>query len=285
MSLDLSHLSVPVVCAIGTGIGLLHALSGPDHLAALIPLSVSLPKLRSFELGIAWGAGHGLGVGVLAVLIFAIKDITKIQFLDKYMDLAVGVTIIIIGFVAIYEAKSYSKLHHHNHSVECSHACDHEHAVEKDVEHIGECPKESDALCEEESDECDTRSTSAGEPCCAASQALAEAASSGRGQASLIWLTLTTGVIHGLSGCGHIFGILPALALHRWQLFCGYIVTFCIGCCIGMGAFCVLISAASKSLVQRFQRPELPSDLAFWCGVVAVIFGIVWVTVVLLWHG
>ncbi|KAF4702312.1 hypothetical protein FOZ63_005723, partial [Perkinsus olseni] len=129
-----------------------------------------------------------------------------------------------------------------------------------------------------------TRSTSSGEPRCAASQALADAAASTTGQASLIWLTLTTGVIHSLSGCGHIFGILRALSLHRWQLFCGYIVIFCIGCCIGMGAFCVVISAASKSLVQRFQRPELPSDLAFWCGVLAVIFGIVWVIAVLVWH-
>ncbi|KAF4720108.1 hypothetical protein FOZ63_008219, partial [Perkinsus olseni] len=80
----------------------------------------------------------------------------------------------------------------------------------------------------------DTRSTSSGEPCCAASQVLADAAASNTGQASLVWLTLTTGVIHSLSRCGHIFGILPALSLHRWLLFCGYIVTFCIGSCIGM---------------------------------------------------
>lgn len=32
-SLDLSQLSVPAICTIGTVIGLLHALSGPDHLA------------------------------------------------------------------------------------------------------------------------------------------------------------------------------------------------------------------------------------------------------------
>ncbi|KAF4694799.1 hypothetical protein FOZ60_006953 [Perkinsus olseni] len=98
------------------------------------------------------------------------------------------------------------------------------------------CP-EGNALCVEErpliswsclkaEDHSNTRSTSSGEPCCAASQALADAAASNTGQASLIWLTLTTGVIHSLSGCGHIFGILPALSLHRWQLFCGLYCNF-----------------------------------------------------------
>ncbi|KAF4712552.1 hypothetical protein FOZ63_019458, partial [Perkinsus olseni] len=151
-----------------------------------------LPKLKSFEIGIAWGAGHGIGVGVscpltknplavgyrkqvLAVVVFAIKDFTKIEFLDKYMDLAVGITIIIIGGVAIYEAKSFSKLHHHHHSIECSHTCEHPDTVLGSM-HLPKDSQETESLCIEDGTECDTRSTSSGEPCCAASQALADAA-------------------------------------------------------------------------------------------------------------
>jgi len=54
--------------ALGAGLaaGSAHVLSGPDHLAAVLPLAVARPG-GALRAGAAWGLGHGLGVGALGL--------------------------------------------------------------------------------------------------------------------------------------------------------------------------------------------------------------------------
>ncbi|KAG6572115.1 hypothetical protein SDJN03_28843, partial [Cucurbita argyrosperma subsp. sororia] len=42
--------------------GCLHTLSGPDHLAALAPLSIGCNRMESAAVGALWGCGHDAGV-------------------------------------------------------------------------------------------------------------------------------------------------------------------------------------------------------------------------------
>ena len=55
---------------LGLGMGVVHVLSGPDHLSALATLAVD-GKLRAFWLGVRWGLGHSLGLLVIAVTFIA----------------------------------------------------------------------------------------------------------------------------------------------------------------------------------------------------------------------
>jgi len=52
----------------GLGSGALHALSGPDHLVSLTPLSVGQAR-RGWAIGLLWGLGHGLGTLLLGALL------------------------------------------------------------------------------------------------------------------------------------------------------------------------------------------------------------------------
>jgi hypothetical protein len=78
---------------IGKGIlfGILHVLSGPDHLAALVALSANVGKCRAFSLGIGWGVGHSTGLVVVAtILLLSLTDTTtgtvRIKFLRLSID-------------------------------------------------------------------------------------------------------------------------------------------------------------------------------------------------------
>jgi sulfite exporter TauE/SafE len=60
---------------LGCGTGILHVLSGPDHLAAVAPLAQE--KRHSWTMGFLWGVGHTSGfclVGVLALLMRHLVD-------------------------------------------------------------------------------------------------------------------------------------------------------------------------------------------------------------------
>jgi nickel/cobalt exporter len=50
----------------GAGSGALHAVTGPDHLLSLGPAALRHPQ-APFRVGLAWGAGHGLGTLLLAL--------------------------------------------------------------------------------------------------------------------------------------------------------------------------------------------------------------------------
>lgn len=49
---------------IGTGVvmGIVHVLTGPDHLSAIATLSANVGNFRSFWYGVRWGIGHSIGL-------------------------------------------------------------------------------------------------------------------------------------------------------------------------------------------------------------------------------
>jgi hypothetical protein len=50
--------------------GIVHVLSGPDHLSALATLSVG-GSWQAFWLGIRWGLGHASGLMIIATIFLA----------------------------------------------------------------------------------------------------------------------------------------------------------------------------------------------------------------------
>jgi len=86
--------------------GCLHTLVGPDHLAALTPITIGQTKIKSVILGALWGLGHSLGQLTLGVIFILMKDKfdSFIPALNKYGGVLIGITLLIIGIIGIYES-------------------------------------------------------------------------------------------------------------------------------------------------------------------------------------
>jgi hypothetical protein len=88
--------------------GSLHALTGADHMAALLPVIAGKRWWSGGMVGVIWGSGHGLTSSVIGFFGYAMKTkmINFNYFFESYrfiIDSAVGLTLIVIGCIGIYE--------------------------------------------------------------------------------------------------------------------------------------------------------------------------------------
>ena len=78
-----------LVLLTGFTAGALHVVSGPDHLAVVAPLVSENPS-KGFQLGFRWGLGHGLGVVILGLLGFLIKEWVDVESWSTSAEALVG---------------------------------------------------------------------------------------------------------------------------------------------------------------------------------------------------
>ena len=100
-----------VVILTGILAGLIHVVSGADHLVAMAPSAITNPKI-ALKNSISWGLGHSSGVVFLAVLAIFIKDITPLDKFSNFAEFLVGISLLIVGVFAI---KSSLQLNVHSH--------------------------------------------------------------------------------------------------------------------------------------------------------------------------
>jgi ABC-type nickel/cobalt efflux system permease component RcnA len=85
-------------------LGIVHVLTGPDHLSALATLSTPEKSTRnSFFLGLQWGIGHS--VGLLLVYILALLSLTLTNVHDSsyaIITIPSQVTMVLESFVGIF---------------------------------------------------------------------------------------------------------------------------------------------------------------------------------------
>ncbi|KAK6781617.1 hypothetical protein RDI58_019413 [Solanum bulbocastanum] len=84
--------------------GCLHTLSGPDHLAALAPLSIGRTRMESAVVGALWGCGHDAGQLIFGLLFLLLKDRLHIEVIRTWGTRVVGFTLLVIGAMGIKEA-------------------------------------------------------------------------------------------------------------------------------------------------------------------------------------
>eukprot|EP01018_Ginkgo_biloba_P019161 Gb_04161 [translate_table: standard] len=84
--------------------GCLHTLSGPDHLAALAPLSIGRTRMESAAVGALWGCGHDAGQVIFGILFLLLKDRLHIEVIRTWGTRVVGMTLLVIGGMGIKEA-------------------------------------------------------------------------------------------------------------------------------------------------------------------------------------
>lgn len=79
----------------GLAAGLIHVLSGPDHLAAVAPLAGG--RRRAWRAGFLWGLGHSGGVLAVGLLALALRGALPLDALSSWSERLVGVTLVGIG--------------------------------------------------------------------------------------------------------------------------------------------------------------------------------------------
>lgn len=97
--------SMPLLIATLAGLlaGLVHALSGPDHLSAVAPLVISEPR-RRWRTGLFWGIGHSVGVWVVGLLALALRGILPVEALSSWSERLVGAVLIGVGLWGLRRA-------------------------------------------------------------------------------------------------------------------------------------------------------------------------------------
>jgi len=102
--------------------GALHVFVGPDHLAAVAPLSADAPR-RAWRLGLRWGLGHAAGVALIALVAFILRRFIHLETLAHWSERMVGVVLIGVGLWGLSRIRRH-RFHRHGHRHEDS---EHEH--------------------------------------------------------------------------------------------------------------------------------------------------------------
>jgi hypothetical protein len=80
----------------GSAAGLVHVLSGPDHLAAVAPLAVGKGR-RGWRTGLQWALGHCGGVLLIGLLALLFREMLPIDMISSWAETIVGVLLIGVG--------------------------------------------------------------------------------------------------------------------------------------------------------------------------------------------
>tara|TARA_B100000700_G_C14833653_1_gene755787 strand:+ start:264 stop:932 length:669 start_codon:yes stop_codon:yes gene_type:complete len=113
----------------GFAAGAVHVVSGADHMVAMAPSSIQKPK-SALRNGLAWGVGHSAGVLILSILGILAKDLINIELMSSYSEVLVGISLLIVGALAIRTSlKVNIHMHQHRHGEETPHKHFHFHSV------------------------------------------------------------------------------------------------------------------------------------------------------------
>ncbi|CAK0751334.1 hypothetical protein CVIRNUC_002060 [Coccomyxa viridis] len=197
----------------GLGAGFLHTLSGPDHLAALTPLTIGRSNIKATLMGALWGFGHSIGQLILGLLMVLLKDrfTSLVPALTKYGATTVGVTLLVIGLAGLYETLTEgAKL----------------------------------------ADEAQPALAGAGVSNSAAGVSSSSMAPAESRVTSNLH-TLFTGIVFGLQPDA-LFVIVPALALPTKAAAVAYILMFVFGTVAAMGSYTAFIGATSSTLQKNY---------------------------------
>lgn len=109
---------------IGWVAGVVHALSGPDHLAAVAPLAFDRPA-AAWRLGLRWGAGHACAVGLIGGLALLLRHQIDLSIVSTTGEMLAGLSLVCLGawgwhrvlrhFVHVHEHEHDGVRHRHLH--------------------------------------------------------------------------------------------------------------------------------------------------------------------------
>jgi hypothetical protein len=185
-----------LIALTGALAGLVHVLSGPDHLAAVAPLAMSDGR-RGWIAGWTWGVGHTAGVVTVAAVAVLLRDLLpSVETISAVSERLVGGALIAVGLWSLRRGLRITPaVHAHD-------GRSHDHLY-------------------------------------------VQAGPTWIRRLSHAHASLVMGVLHGIAGSSHFFGVIPALALPTRGSALLYIVAFGIGTIAAMTLFAAAVGAAA----------------------------------------
>eukprot|EP01126_Amoeba_proteus_P028120 TRINITY_DN2778_c0_g1_i14.p1 TRINITY_DN2778_c0_g1~~TRINITY_DN2778_c0_g1_i14.p1 ORF type:complete len:110 (+),score=9.30 TRINITY_DN2778_c0_g1_i14:113-442(+) len=99
MTTDFSHFFSSLLA------GMLHGLTGIDHLTAVLPLTIN-KGFVAWKIGFHWGLGHGIGLFLFGTFAYLLKSFVPLEMeFIKWQNIAVGLSLVIIGILGIREVQ------------------------------------------------------------------------------------------------------------------------------------------------------------------------------------
>jgi hypothetical protein len=219
----------------GLAAGLVHVLSGPDHLVAIAPLAADEDRPH-WRAGFQWGLGHTAGVLVVGLLLLLFRELLPIDLISAYSERLVGIALIGVGLWGAYRATRL-QVHRHDHGAVHAHVKTSDTAP-KAVEH------ERQHRHPHLHGHARTRASFA------------------------------MGLLHGLAGTSHLFGVLPALALPT-RIDAGmYLSGFGVGAVAAMTAFAALVGVVAGGAERR--SLDAYRGMLYACSFSALLVGGFW---------
>jgi len=228
--------SFPFVAALFASI--LHVITGPDHLAAVIPFAIESKK-RAWKVGLFWGFGHLVGMLAIGILFLIFRELIPVEKISEYSEQLVGFVLIVIGVWSFYKIfkKSKNHKHLHVHSEEAVLIHKHEHKHIHKLTHKHEHKQSTN-----QSD----------------------------------FASFSIGFLHGLAGISHFILFIPVASFKNQLDSVMYLAGFSTGIVLAMTLFAFLIGNIS-SFSKNEHNETLFNGIRFAGGLFAIIIGIYWI--------
>ncbi len=217
---------------------ILHVITGPDHLAAVVPFAIETKK-KAWKIGLFWGIGHLVGMMLIGLLFIVFKELIPIKQISGYSEQIVGFVLIGIGVWAFYKIfkkdKNHKHLHVHSESSPIIHSHKHEHSHEKSHHHVHDKTlKQSN------------------------------------------YASFSIGFLHGLAGIAHFLLFIPVLSFDEKFDAVLYVIGFGIGIIVAMTVFAFVIGKIS-SFAKNEHNELFFKGIRFAGGLFAIVIGIYWI--------
>lgn len=229
--------------------GTVHVVTGPDHLAAVMPLSAGSRWRRAAAVGLAWGVGHGLGVLVLVGLGQLARPWLAIDRIGGGAEVAVGVLLVVLGVMTLRRAQrmevvvhAHPHVHAHRFVTLPRHGGGaHVHDADDPHPHVHFADPTVGSAAHAQSPQHDTRHHAA----------------------------LAFGVLHGLGGTSHLVGLVPSMAFGPAPAAL-YVAGY-------LGAAMAVMAAVAGVASAGLARPGRLRWALGGTGALAVVVGLFWV--------
>ena len=216
---------------------MLHVVTGPDHLAAVMPFAIESKK-KAWKIGLSWGIGHLIGMLAIGVLFVLFKELIPVDTISNHSEQLVGLVLIGIGIWAFYrifkQKKGHKHLHIHVENSPIIHKHEHTHDILKNHTHShSKTTKQNN------------------------------------------FASFSIGLLHGLAGIAHFLLFLPVLGFkNQWHATI-YIIGFGIGIVLSMTIYAFIVGKIA-SLAKNGHNELFFNGIRMSGGLFAMIIGFFW---------
>uniref|UniRef100_A0A7S3KZ89 Nickel/cobalt efflux system n=1 Tax=Amphora coffeiformis TaxID=265554 RepID=A0A7S3KZ89_9STRA len=270
-----------ILALIGTGLslGVVHVLTGPDHLSAIATLSANVDYAGAFLLGVRWGIGHSTGLLLVGCIFIALtlgsEDTTVDipEHVSHAFEGLVGVFMLLLGTYGIRKAweKRPSLVYQdiqegregagEDLTTEFGDFADEEEALEskpspEEVVAVMPDAHEADGIVVIDTQRVDESVFV-------------------RCMKTLSIRTMATvaGIVHGLAGPGGVLGVIPAVQLHNARLATIYLGSFCASSTLTMGIFAMLYGTCSSRIGRNAHHEFMIESMS---ASLSILVGLLW---------